>query len=98
MDIETYKYNIDGFNATSLIAQLGCPLSLYICSGRNSPFLRKIRQRSSESVLSEIEFLHKEYASRGFMFYDDELNVNKNMVQLMDMIQTIKKKIVLSFD
>ena len=86
VDLKTYKYNIDGFNATSLIAQLGCPFHCTFCSGRNSPFLRKIRQRSSSSILEEIEILHKEYGFTGFMFYDDELNVNKNMVQLMNMI------------
>ena len=86
VDLDTYKYNIDGFNATSLIAQLGCPFRCTFCSGRNSPFLRKIRQRSSESVLQEIEFLHKTYGFTGFMFYDDELNVNRNMVEMMNMI------------
>ena len=86
VDLDTYKYSIDGFNATSLIAQLGCPFHCTFCSGRNSPFLRKIRQRSSESVLEEIEFLHKEHGFTGFMFYDDELNVNKNMVEMMNMI------------
>ena len=86
VDLQTYKYNIDGFNATSLIAQLGCPFKCTFCSGRNSPFLRKIRQRSSLSVLKEIDFLYKEYGYTGFMFYDDELNVNKNMVELMNMI------------
>ena len=86
VDLSTYKYHIDGFPATSLIAQLGCPFHCTFCSGRNSPFLRKIRQRSSESVLEEIEFLHKEYGFTGFMFYDDELNVNKNMVEMMNMI------------
>ena len=86
IDLDTYKYSIDGFSATSLIAQLGCPFHCTFCSGRNSPFLRKIRQRSSESVLKEIEFLHKEYGFTGFMFYDDELNVNRNMVEMMNMI------------
>jgi radical SAM superfamily enzyme YgiQ (UPF0313 family) len=86
VDLDTYRYSIDGFNATSLIAQLGCPFHCTFCSGRNSPFLRKIRQRSSESVLKEIEFLHKEYGFTGFMFYDDELNVNRNMVEMMNMI------------
>jgi len=86
VDLKTYKYNIDGFNATSLIAQLGCPFACTFCSGRNSPFLRKIRQRSSESIMKEVEILHKEYGFTGFMFYDDELNVNKSMVELMNMI------------
>jgi radical SAM superfamily enzyme YgiQ (UPF0313 family) len=86
VDLDTYKYSIDGFNATSLIAQLGCPFHCTFCSGRNSPFLRKIRQRSSESVLQEIEYLHKEHGFTGFMFYDDELNVNRKMVEMMNMI------------
>jgi radical SAM superfamily enzyme YgiQ (UPF0313 family) len=86
IDFSTYRYSIDGFPATSLIAQLGCPFHCTFCSGRNSPFLRKIRQRSSASVLKEIDFLYKEYGFTGFMFYDDELNVNKNMVEMMNMI------------
>lgn len=86
IDFSTYRYRIEDFPATSLIAQLGCPFHCTFCSGRNSPFLRKIRQRSSASVLQEIDFLYKEYGFTGFMFYDDELNVNKNMVELMNMI------------
>ena len=92
VDLKTYKYSIDGFNSTSLIAQLGCPFACTFCSGRNSPFLRRIRQRSSESILKEIEILHKEFGFTGFMFYDDELNVNKNMVELMNMIANYQEK------
>ena len=61
VDLTTYKYNLEGNRATSLIAQLGCPFQCTFCSGRNSPFLRRIRKRSSESVLQEIEVLHKKY-------------------------------------
>ena len=86
VDIESYNYSIEGERATSLIAQLGCPFRCSFCSGRNSPFLRKIRLRSSESVMKEIDLLYKTYGLKGFMFYDDELNVNKNMVELMNMI------------
>ena len=92
VDINSYKYSIEGFPSTSLIAQLGCPFHCSFCSGRNSPFLRKIRQRSLESILEEIEILHKEYGFTGFMFYDDELNVNKSMVQLMNMITDYQDK------
>jgi len=92
VDMTTYKYNLEGNNATSLIAQLGCPFHCAFCSGRNSPFLRKIRKRSSESVLREIEILHKEYGYTGFMFQDDELNVNKQMVELMNMIADYQEK------
>ncbi len=92
VDLSTYKYTIEGTNATSLIAQLGCPFKCTFCSGRNSPFLRSIRQRSSESILKEIEFLHKTYGYEGFMFYDDELNVNKELVTLLNMITDYQEK------
>ena len=86
VDMESYNYKIEGERATSLVAQLGCPFQCTFCSGRNSPFLRKMRTRSSESVLEEIDHLYKTYGFKGFMFYDDELNVNKDFVRLMNMI------------
>jgi len=92
VDMTSYRYTIEGVNATSLIAQLGCPFHCTFCSGRNSPFLRKIRTRSSASVVQEIEHLYLNYGIKGFMFYDDELNVNKNMVQLMNQITDLQEK------
>jgi len=92
IDMDSYHYTIDGVKATSLIAQLGCPFRCTFCSGRNSPFLRKIRTRSSESVVNEIEHLYLRYGIKGFMFYDDELNVNKSMVQLMNKITDLQNK------
>jgi len=92
VDLDTYKYSIEGLNSTSLIAQLGCPFKCTFCSGRNSPFLRLIRQRSSDSILEEIDHLYKTYGYRGFMFYDDELNVNKGLVELLDKITKYQEK------
>ena len=91
-NLDTYKYLIEGIEATSLIAQLGCPFKCTFCSGRNSPFLRSIRQRSSDSILKEIDFLYKTYGYRGFMFYDDELNVNKELVGLLNKITDYQEK------
>jgi len=92
VDMSSYRYTIEGVSATSLIAQLGCPFHCTFCSGRNSPFLRKIRTRSSDSVVQEVEHLYLNYGIKGFMFYDDELNVNKNMVQLMNQITDLQEK------
>ena len=92
VDIDTYKYSIDGFKSVSLIAQLGCPFRCTFCSGRNSPFLRVIRQRNSDSVLEEIDHLYKTYGFQGFMFYDDELNVNRGMVEMMNKISDYQEK------
>lgn len=83
IDLASYHYTIDGVPALSLIAQLGCPYKCGFCAGRSSPMLRNIRTRSDESIVEEMTFLYRKYGYRGFMFYDDELNVNPKMVALM---------------
>jgi radical SAM superfamily enzyme YgiQ (UPF0313 family) len=86
VDLRSYNYTIDGEPATSLIAQLGCPFNCGFCGGRESPMLRRIRTRTSENVVAEMVHLYKTYGYKAFMMYDDELNVNKDMVGLMLMI------------
>ncbi|MFZ3043625.1 MAG: radical SAM protein [Minisyncoccia bacterium] len=86
IDLESYHYTIDGVPALSLIAQLGCPYKCGFCAGRASPMLRNIRTRSDENIVAEMTFLYQHYGYRGFMFYDDELNVNPKMVGLMQKI------------
>jgi radical SAM superfamily enzyme YgiQ (UPF0313 family) len=83
LDVSSYHYTIDGVPAVSLIAQLGCPFNCGFCGGRDSPFLRRTRQRPTQNVVEEIAHLHSAYGFRGFMLYDDELNVNPKMVELM---------------
>jgi anaerobic magnesium-protoporphyrin IX monomethyl ester cyclase len=90
VDMSTYKYEIDGHRSTSLIAQLGCPFACGFCGGRNSKSLRVIRTRSTESIVAEVRMLYDTYGYTGFMFYDDELNVNKNMVGLMDSLADLQ--------
>ena len=83
VDVNSYHYAVDGERALSLIAQLGCPFECGFCGGRASPFLRKIRMRSIENIVGEMKLMHRTYGVKGFMMYDDELNVNKQMVGLM---------------
>ena len=92
VDMSSYKYFIEGEPALSLIAQLGCPFHCTFCSGRNSPFLRKIRLRDIDAVVDEVEMLYLTYGVKGFMFYDDELNVNKNMVPMMNKLCDLQDK------
>ena len=68
VDLKSYRYRIEGHRATSLIAQLGCPFGCGFCGGRNSKSLRQIRNRSVESILHEVELLHREHGYTGFMF------------------------------
>jgi radical SAM superfamily enzyme YgiQ (UPF0313 family) len=79
IDIESYHYFIDGERALSIVSQLGCPFGCGFCGGRYSPSLRRMRSRSKESVLAEMEHLFVTYGIKGFMLYDDELNVNHKL-------------------
>jgi radical SAM superfamily enzyme YgiQ (UPF0313 family) len=92
VEAKSYRYSIDGVPAMSMIAQLGCPFACGFCGGRESPMLRRVRTRSTENVVKELVFLHNTYGVEGFMLYDDELNVNPKMVELMNQITDEQKR------
>lgn len=61
-----------------------CPFHCKFCGGRNSPMLRQIRVRPSDSVIEEMMHLHNNYGMTGIMHFQDELNVNhRSLVDLM---------------
>lgn len=91
VDVDSYHYSIEGFPALSMIAQLGCPYMCAFCGGRNSPMLRRIRTRTTENILREVGDLHKQFGVTGFMFYDDEMNVSRTMVDLMNGIADLQR-------
>lgn len=97
IDIDSYHYSIDGERALSLIAQLGCPFSCRFCGGRSSKSFRLVRMRPTENVVDEMEHLYKMYGVKGFMLYDDELNVNLGMVDLMQQITKRQKLLGVSW-
>jgi len=97
VDVDSYRYTIDGVRALSLIAQLGCPFACGFCGGRRSPMLRQIRMRTTASIVTEVEHLHETYGVRGFMFYDDELNVNPRMVELMEALVRTQERLGAEF-
>ncbi|HEV8666672.1 MAG TPA: radical SAM protein, partial [Candidatus Paceibacterota bacterium] len=93
VDMESYRYTIDGAPALSLIAQLGCPYMCGFCGGRNTRMLRVPRTRSDEDIIAEMEYLYRATGKTGFMFYDDELNVNPELVKLMRGIRALQDKL-----
>jgi radical SAM superfamily enzyme YgiQ (UPF0313 family) len=97
VDVDSYHYTIDGTRALSMIAQLGCPFGCGFCGGRMSPSLRRIRTRSPENIVQEMIELHQTYGVTGFMLYDDELNVNQQMVQLMERIAQAQREVGAEF-
>lgn len=58
--------------ATSLITSRGCPFGCIFCSSHGL-FGRKVRRRSIDHVMHEIEELIKEYRIDGLWFLDDTL-------------------------
>jgi radical SAM superfamily enzyme YgiQ (UPF0313 family) len=93
IDVGSYRYDVEGERALSLIAQLGCPFGCSFCGGRNSPTFRRVRVRSSQSVVREMEHLYATYGVRGFMLYDDELNVNRQVIELMRLIAAKQREL-----
>lgn len=97
VDVASYHYSIDGERATSLICQLGCPFGCGFCGGRASPMLRRVRTRSTTNVVEELRFLHMTYGYKGFMLYDDELNVNPQMIEMMNAIADLQEDLGVQF-
>ena len=93
VDLKSYRYSIDGENATSIVGQLGCPFSCGFCGGRESPCLRVARIRSTQNVIHEIEAVYRDYGYTGYMFYDDELNVNPRFMELLDGLAQLQIRI-----
>lgn len=55
---------------TSIVASRGCPYGCIYCGSHNL-FGRKIRRRSVDNVIAEIEHLIQKYQIRGLYFCDD---------------------------
>ncbi len=97
VNLKSYRYSIEGHQATSVVAQLGCPFGCGFCGGRNSKSLRLIRNRSVKSIVAEVEHLHLAHGYTGFMFYDDELNVSKSLTELMNGISDLQSRLGVDF-
>lgn len=98
IDLESYKYTIDGHKATSLITQLGCPFKCFFCGMRQSPSMRITRNRTIESIVEEVEWLYKTYNFTGFMVYDDEMNINsKILMELLNKLSDLQSRLGVDF-
>jgi len=97
VDVDSYRYSVEGIRALSMIAQLGCPFECGFCGGRESPMLRRVRMRTTENIVKELEQLHTRYGVRAFMLYDDELNVNPKLVELMRAIKALQDRLGVEF-
>jgi len=77
-----------------LTTSRGCTFWCNFCSAVRM-FGRKYRMRSPQSVIEELEFLHKKYGASQFTFYDDAFSVDqKRAFQICEEIQKRKLKIM----
>ena len=98
IDLESYHYEIEGHSSTSLISQLGCPMQCGFCGGRSSAMLRVIRTRPADTVIDEIKYIYETYGYTGFMFYDDELNINQvRFLEMLDRLVELQSNLAVEF-
>lgn len=97
IDLDSYKYFIEGKRATSFISELACPYNCNFCSGRNTTFLRVMRPKGISQIINEIRFLYKTYKYEGFMDYSDEINLPKNFVEYINSLKELQNELGASF-
>lgn len=89
MDITSYKYNVNNKPTTTIMTQRGCPFQCTFCCGRDIDMYNKVRSKSPENVLAELDYLHSEFGFDSFSWFDDELNVNPSrLLELSKKLQT----------
>jgi len=78
-----------------LLTSRGCPFECSFCA---TPLLYKsFEQRSSSSVISEIEDNYRQYHTRNFAFYDDALLIHKENLLVPLLEEVIAKRLPVAF-
>ncbi|HBT39296.1 MAG: Radical SAM domain protein [Thermotoga sp. 50_1627] len=82
-NVKLYKTKFSGRPATSMVTSRGCPFDCEFCSA--SQFMgRRIRERSVENVLEELELI-KKMGYGSVIFFDDNFTLNtKRTIKLCE--------------
>ncbi|MGI8907141.1 MAG: B12-binding domain-containing radical SAM protein [Candidatus Sumerlaeaceae bacterium] len=85
-DNSLYRSPENGRMITAVYAQRGCPAKCIYCPA-GSMYDYKVRERSIESVIAEIEDCVKNYGIRDFLFHGDTFTLHKKwLIQLCQAI------------
>lgn len=85
INMDSYKYEIMGRKATNIITQLGCPYNCAFCCK-----VHKLQKREVSQIMAELDMLNETYGYAAFMFYDDEMNIDKK--RLSRLCSELKKR------
>jgi anaerobic magnesium-protoporphyrin IX monomethyl ester cyclase len=79
LPLKLYGSKLKGRLSTSMSTSRGCPYNCYFCSASQFAGV-KWRARSVESMLEEIEVVHKRYGFNALHFVDDNFTLNPERV------------------
>jgi anaerobic magnesium-protoporphyrin IX monomethyl ester cyclase len=88
VDLNDYVREVDGKKATVLITSRGCPFGCVFCD--SEMWGRKVRRRSVENVMAEIDHLKERYGYQAFLFLDDSFTLNRKWV--LEFCERIKRR------
>ena len=74
-----FNERYDPDKLAGIIASRGCPYKCQFCAA-GPLWGRRLKMRSPENVLKEIDYLVKKYRITGFTFWDDTFTANKRSV------------------
>jgi len=77
-NIQDYKRTIHGQKAVHIVTLRGCPYSCAFCD--KASVGTKVRYRSIQNVLTEIDLVISKYSYRGFVIYDDIFTLDRKRV------------------
>lgn len=87
IDIKSYKQTFLGKKLVHLMTSRGCPYRCAFCS--HSVFQSKVRFRSADNILEEVNKLHENYGYERFMFMDDTFLVNPNLNEVLEKLKKL---------
>ena len=97
IELNSYKYTIDGIKSTSIVGQLGCPMQCTFCGARLSSSFRKMRVRPITNLIEEIEHIYNNWNIRGLFHLDDELNINKSLLSYLKEFRNFQDRVGVEF-
>lgn len=88
INLKSYKYFLNEKPTTTIMSQRGCPFPCTFCCGREVEMYKKVRSKSPDTVIKELDYLNAEFGFNSFMWFDDEVNVNpKRLKELSKKLQ-----------